>query len=766
MKKRLHIAISIALTAVCLVYTFTAFSGAFNTLVTSASELWQSFLAYITFMFTYKIPDKIDTSPSQTPEPVTPPSGNLDNILPVTLEELQNKFSRFLGTLFDGGNFGNYIKSLDSLLVTVFSLLPFAILFFYMLKRYLRRQFTNQNNNYNKDSKPLKIFKAYSSKVYTPAKNNVIEYLAFARDNRFIKLWLLIWLFNFNVFALLLSTVGILLYFFVALDFTALYFYIYNAIERLLPAMQFIPWWLWLALALWVIDCVRKSIAIRRQRHMESKDKGFIKERSICTMLVGTMGKGKTTTLVDMALSAETIHRTQAYEKLIEIDLKFPAFPWIVFERQVIQQIQEGSVYNFATCGVWIERKQAQYERIIRRAIRRGVSPETVENKLSGTDYIFGYDSDKYGLYYDNKLKMVYLFDCLKDYVKFYFIYIMAPSLIVANFSIRTDFQKQDAGNFPTWDLDFFARDSRTLSEQSRHAHVLDFDMLRLGKKVIENNPNGNVFEFGVICITEIGKERGNQFKSQEIKETIKNLKEVISQLTKVKEDAKTERGELLALTTKANQLTDKFNDTLKLVRHKGTVDGICFVRVFMDEQRPESLGADARDLCEIVQLKDKSETRLAMPFYFIEELLHDWLYPKFQSIYEDYRYNRGDNTLLMYLIKKIAGISHNHHLRIYNRFGYHIRQIAVEDAGTGQELKTTNYYLNTKKIYADRFNTAAYEHVFSKNLQTAGIGLADMPEYGTTTATIDELKMQNSYFMNDVMKHGDPNAPPSGGSP
>ena len=39
------------------------------------------------------------------------------------------------------------------------------------------------------------------------------------------------------------------------------------------------------------------------------------------------------------------------------------------------------------------------------------------------------------------------------------------------------------------WNTDFFEKDSRLIDSYSRHSHIIDFDSLRLGKKVIENNP-------------------------------------------------------------------------------------------------------------------------------------------------------------------------------------------------------------------------------------------------------------------------------------
>jgi hypothetical protein len=432
-------------------------------------------------------------------------------------------------------------------------------------------------------------------------------------------------------------------------------------------------------------------------------------------MLVGTMGKGKTTLITDMSLSTEAIFRSKAHELLIETDLKFPHFPYVVLENEIKQAIDNGVIFNLASAGEFITSKETEF---------------------NATGQICGYDYKKYGLYFDDKKTMIYLFDALRDYAKLYVIYITSSSLIISNYAVRTDFLKKDNGNFPKWNLDFFTRDSKRLKNISRHSHILDFDMLRLGKKLIENNRLSNAFEFGVVAITETGKERGNQYKLQEIKETLRKLRNADKE--------------------QATQLTDKFNDALKLIRHKCTVCGFPFARVFLDEQRPESLGADARDLCEIVHIKDRTDTQLTMPFYFVGELLHDIIFPKFIDTYNKYRFNRGDNTLLMYLIKKFGSGLHRSYTRIYNRFGYSARLLAIEDGMTGQPVKQCEYYLSTKKIYSDRFSTDAYYDIFANGLKTVKLGLNDIPEYATHKATEQELKSQNSYFINEITKYDD----------
>lgn len=204
------------------------------------------------------------------------------------------------------------------------------------------------------------------------------------------------------------------------------------------------------------------------------------------------------------------------------------------------------------------------------------------------------------------------------------------------------------------WNTNFFSRDSRLIEALSRHSHILDFDSLRLGRKVIENNSYADSFEFGVIVLTEIGKERGNNLEL----------------LEKKKKDGVT------------NQKNDLFNYWLKMVRHSATVDNFPFVKVITDEQRPASWGADARDLCDIVTIVESSEQRLAMPFFFVAELLHSFFFGKFEEMYYTYRYNRADNTLPIYLFKALFAKFHKFYYGKYNLYGYSVSKVRVE-AGT-----------------------------------------------------------------------------------
>ena len=68
---------------------------------------------------------------------------------------------------------------------------------------------------------------------------------------------------------------------------------------------------------------------------------------------------------------------------------------------------------------------------------------------------------------------------------------------------------------------------------------------------------------------------------------------------------------------------------------------------------------------------------------------------------------------------------------------------------------KTENkkYYLMSAKIYAQRFSTDCFSDYFNDMARRSYIGLADYLEYATEKASVEELRMQNSYFINSLYR-------------
>ena len=63
-------------------------------------------------------------------------------------------------------------------------------------------------------------------------------------------------------------------------------------------------------------------------------------------------------------------------------------------------------------------------------------------------------------------------------------------------------------------------------------------------------------------------------------------------------------------------------------------------------------------------------------------------------------------------------------------------------------------YYVLNKKIYSRRFTTDCFSDYFNELAKKSQIGLNDYMEYETERASVEELKMQNSYFINALYKN------------
>ena len=688
---------------ICIILTLTFISLSFF-FTRSYIRIWESIKDFGTSFYYYIIelfylPNKI--------EPTIISIGNYDFANPINLFASFDYFKKYFiigfKATFNVETILNYLVFVLTLIISILKitliLIPFIIIFIILFNQYFKE---NENKN-NEDSKQLKVFKLFELKIYRPIENWIKQFIDFIKDNKVYKIiWLIIAMLYFNIITIIIEFISFYLYFVVSFDFIGIFKQIYKLILDLLPLFKIIPLPIRIILALIIFNIIRKNIAYSWLYHFENRNKGYINSTGQVSMICSPMGKGKTTTLTDMALSQEIMFRNKAFEKILENDLMFPNFPFINLETELNRAIKYHQVYNLATCKLWIRKKHNR-------------------------NYYFGYDYQKYGLVYYNGLHEIHLFDMLENYVQLYFVYVIESSLLVSNYGIREDNVLQSVGYFPMWHSEFFKTNNEYIKAYSRHAHILDMDMLRLGKKVIKDNIKSNALEFGVIVITEGGKERGNMLDNKEIK---KNVDE-------------------------ANQKNDMFNKWLKMCRHSATIDNFPFIKVFIDEQRPESMGADVRELCEkIIFIEDKSELKTSLMLFRLETMIYDFLTNHFTTTYYNYRFVRGDNTLFMYLFKNIYARYNHYYNKMINTFGYYVSALQSEKGTLDNNFTTNKYYLMRKKIYSKRFATDCFSDFFSNKSLNSPIGLNDLEEFSTERATIEELQSENSYFINDLMKN------------
>ena len=695
--RKVHIWLSIAITAIFLCIGAFWCTRSYARLWETITEMGASIKFYFCEIFEIENTTKVEVI-----EPSDVIAGEVIP-LPSTPSTFWLKCKVFFTLLVNGKHLGMYftgvgvkVGNISRVLVL---LLPVAILAVILIKKI----YNTPNTNHGKDTRSLRIFKRLSGITYQPLKRFIVGYYEFLDNNpKWKTAWLWIWLGNVNFLSIFVAFISYYFYFSVSFDLVSIYPQIVNLFKDLLLVLRHFPWFITGTVAWIIFTRIRENMGMQLLQHHEAKNCGFIKELPIVSMACGSMGKRKTTLTTDMSLSQTVMFRQEAFRRLQKQDMKFPFFPWIKFEKELQKCMEYGRVYNLASIRTWVAQKRERYE-------KHG----------NARWQLYGYDVGRCGLYFDSALKREYLFDVLETYAKLYFIYVMESSLLVANYSIREEDILYDGGNFPMRAYSFFSPSP----EYTRFAHILDFDVLRLGKKVIENNPNAGSFEFGVVVITEIGKERANMLELKEMK-----------------------KG-----ADEANQKNDLFNAWLKMCRHSATVDNFPFIKVFVDEQRPESWGADARELADILYVANSGKPKLALPFYTIEEMLYEWVFTRFILTYYNFRYIRGDNTLFVHILKCIVNKIWAHNERIYNRFGYSALSIEKERGTQDSKPEKKRYFLAKYIIYRERFTTDCFSDYFNDLAEKSGVGLMDYLSYKTVRASVEELKQQNSYFIRDL---------------
>ena len=636
MRKALYIIVTAALFLVFICLGATVFFKSYLRLKETLIDLYGAFSYYVFVIFygkTHTLPSVLGYSEVIKQEIISV----------ADIEKTLYNAGEFIKLFVSKDNFTSWLSSTGKSARRASKIFVLLIPCIVGLIVIVKRIYGSTNAKHNEDTLALKLFKGVTGITYLPIKRFITGYAEFLKDRPWIwKLWIAIWVFNLNFASIIVAFLAYYFYFAAAFEVKTLYLQAVKLLFDLQVFLMSFPRWSLIIIAYIIFNSVRKKIATKKLRRFEARNCGFINELPIVSMTVGSMGKKKTTMITDMTLSQEVMFRQKALDIIQKSDMKFPFFPWICFENELLNCMEYGTVYNLATVKEWVKKKRERYN-------RHGYA------KLQ----LYGYDVNRYGDKYHDGLKENDLFDVLETYAMAYFIYAIETSLIVSNYSVRTDNEKFSIGNFPLWNLDFYSRKG-----SNGYSHILDFDVLRLGKKVIEGNRRAGSFEFGVVAITEIGKERGNVLELKEIKKN----------------------------TEETNQKNDLFNTWLKMCRHSATVDNFPFIKVFTDEQRPESWGADARDLCEIIQIVKSGEMRLALPFYTLEEMLSECAFNRFIALYYDFRYRRGDNTLLVHILKLITEKLWKRNVKFYNEYGYSVLRIEKK-SGTMDGKKEKKKY-------------------------------------------------------------------------
>jgi len=647
-------------------------------------------------------------------------------LFPFTWEEFKLLMGSFWSLLFDKSNFAAYWYSFGDKLYYgskfLLILMPLGLLVYMKLKSYTETRV----NKRGVKSKQLKRYERIKYKVIYPIVARIKDFVYFAKENGYHKIWLFLWLLYFNVIAIFFAVVAFYLYFIVSFDFLNLYRQFLKLVIDLTPAIRFIPGIVWFIVGMLVYNYICRSMAFNRIYYYDRCNRGVLRDRGVVTTIYGEMGVGKTQLVTAMALTSEMEQWDMAFEILLEKDLMFPNFPWQRLRDAVKTQIDKRVIVDIPTCKKWLERYRYFFDRIV--SLDSSCSKYRERRERYGffpLDYTFGYDYDKYPIYYNDELKMTHLFDAIEDYACAYLVYTVQSTLIFANYSIRVDSMIEDVGNFPLRNNDFMQRDVRLQDAYSRHAKIIDMDMFRLGKKMLEDNPKARRLSFGTFVISEVDKERKNQVELKELKQK----------------------------TDEVNQKNDLFNACLMMCRHACVIANRVFIRIICDLQRPEAWGAGGRELGEVIYIKEKSEISPTLPFFspfWVLEGIFKWFKAKWTSFHAKYIYARSDDTLFAYLMRNTVHKINNHYDKVNGLFGVFTLHLEIESGRMDGNVKTAKWRIILKKDRSKRYSTDCLSSVFD-SYKPNTMHIDDFEEYATVMATMEEGQEQHSYFQNDI---------------
>ena len=700
--------IAFAITLGFLALSVFCYRVSFYRITETGRDLWSSLKYYVMYLFFN------DESVNATV--INKSAVDFNYVFPIDFEGFKAQVVLWFYALFSKGNLLNFLLASTDGILVIYTFLLLIIALVIIFKHLLKTMLESVNVDYGTDTKALKRFKKLEQAL-SPIFTWIKDFISFCFNRPYKKIWLVIWLYNLNIFTMLGELVAYTFYVVASFDFVGFYVQVYKLFFDIAIMFSGLPFVVWCFIAIWLILIYRKKKAFERLNRMECKNTGFVKSLPTVNVIYGLMGGGKGQIMTDFALTAEKIFRSDAKDIMTKYDLMFPHFKWSRLESHLKSLISKHVIFSLATTEQFVGWKKTYFYILLGR--RNSAYSDYIEDKLH--EIVYGYDFDKYGLYYDNELYVIDIFEAIETYAKAYYIY-TSPEFKITNYAIRSDGKKYDNGNLPLWDYNFFARDSKEIDDISKYGKILDQDILRRGKKVNENNPLSDTFEFGIICMTELDKERGNQNVTKEMK---------IS-------------------ADETNQKNDLFNFGMKLDRHSSTVDYIPFIHIFFDLQRVNSTNADLQELGQHIGVGDKEKDCLCMPLFFIEEFIYGLIADKFDAFYDDYRYYHGNNTLFMYLIKKVCGKFINYYRNIYNMFGYDLHHLDMENVTT-KEIVKHDYYLMYKKNHAKRFYTDSLVDYFRKSALKKDKGLIDYPEYANVKATREELLKQNAYFIQSL---------------
>lgn len=651
---------------------------------------------------------------------------NIDILLPVTLEEIKAFLERFWALFRNADNFKIYCAKVGKLvadvsqIMIIFSLPSLAYIIvawlFYRDVPKIQRK---------RDSKPLKLFKKIRRKTLERTQGFFRKYVGFLRRKRKlygrILKWL--WAYNLNVITIGIEAIAWIFWFAVSSDLLNIFPQIAKLVFDISVSVFFFPWWAWAIIIFKVVDFFRHGIGEKRVYKFVEKVEQWLEKHPGAKFIVGKQRSKKTSLLTLFKMILERFFRKQA-EKRIKIRAKqFPHFRWQSIRDAVEYGRRKGTFKVFDDMTLFAATIEDAYNSRNEKACERRRRKKEIKKKYGYNISEFLGFASSYPIEYNNGSVVVSIFDAIEKYSQLFFIYNQRTPLDISNYSIREDFTFKDHGGYPIFDGKFL-RDPKESAKYTQYSHIMNNDIFRPGKVFDEATRFDETVEYGIGTWTEFAKERKNKVSKQGIK----------------KEDAK------------ANQNNDNFELDCKVRGQFATIDYFDFWAEIVDDQRPDALGADNKDLMTTIRIKETKDAKVVFPFFTLEAGFCEFI----NSIWDKVKYfienRKRMSTLLVYIVDMLGAPFFRRLDRIEKRYGVHKVITKVQDGMDNEVLgEADTLYIPVGVVYNERFATDCCRSFATRRNAKAKRTLNAIEQYDRLHPTQEQYKKQRSYFVEDM---------------
>lgn len=568
------------------------------------------------------------------------------------------------------------------------------------------------NSEPSQMSKPLKVFLWMQNKIYYPVKYFFVRlWMEFKGSKVFFFGFIILALYNINIFSFILTFFAWYLYFVFSVDFISLWILLCKFLICISPLLYPFFWPFWILGVLILIEYLKIKRAYSKLQDMYDKNDDFVEQLGIITGIYGPPGAGKNTLEVGIATQKERLLRLQAFNQIMEIRSEFPDFPF----RYLEMIVEDLKVNNEIVNKIQIEFYFRDF--------------------FKDKDEIFGYSLECNKTEHYDDLSVANIIDELIDYAQLYYIYI--SSLAASTYSLRYDKGIMLSHAFPGLRYDFFHRDFRN-DHESERAKIFDLNLIRLNNQLDNTNKendgvftpnkgkNITLFDFGLLTLSEFGKDRGNRYSNQSRKDL------------------------------KVKPSNDGTSNCLGVLRHLTTVRHKQYGFIVWDDQKLSSFSGIEAAMAEtnIFISKQNKNMKISLPLWFIEGVLLEWFSSRYNKLYQKYIHMRSDQTLFSYLVSHISSFFNNLCRNMLNTFGYRKIDLSLSGVnvnGAQEKRGEDSFYLFNKIVFSDRYQTDCYKGFFDNLKRQAKGGINQFDSFSGKVATIQELVKTNGYFSTEL---------------